>query len=403
MDERHWWIAEKVEQTFCIDKTLDAQFTEQYFRRTDVLDKINSFLFAKGSNKLFFYTTKDHLNDKQISCTQTIINEYDFISEPLDNLIILFFLRSDTSSDATTTQIGNDIYCGEIKNASQITSLLYSQTLLPLFKQQLNNNIDQAHSIVKTTIINNMEKHIDAINTTCHLLQKDKNLFLKRADPEVLSSLKQSRWTADSPIIKYCENLVLTWITSIEAVLSDIYGDDAIHPSLGPLSEIDRWNRKQRLITNLLEQLKSKECKSVIGALITSKSKVIRKWKTIDSSITDAQNECRDKTKFLESIRRYLENLQEDAHPQHCAVAVLPSLCDAMRTVESVSRYYARQGYLGLIFAKITNQLVKICKKHIEDGTKQFENDDELWKILFFEIDNGQIDEMKENFHLDKK
>ena len=29
-----------------------------------------------------------------------------------------------------------------------------------------------------------------------------------------------------------------------------------MHPSLGPLSEIDRWTRKQRLINNLLEQLK---------------------------------------------------------------------------------------------------------------------------------------------------
>jgi dynein heavy chain len=57
-----------------------------------------------------------------------------------------------------------------------------------------------------------------------------------------------------------------------------------MHPALGPLSEIDRWTRKQRLINNLLEQLKSKECKAIIGALITSKSKVIRKWKAIDVS-----------------------------------------------------------------------------------------------------------------------
>ena len=51
--------------------------------------------------------------------------------------------------------------------------------------------------------------------------------------------------------------------------------------------------------------------------------------------ITEAQNECRDKTKFLESIRRYLESLTEDAHSQNCAVNILPALCDAIRTVES--------------------------------------------------------------------
>jgi len=69
-----------------------------------------------------------------------------------------------------------------------------------------------------------------------------------------------------------------------------------------------------------------------------------------------------------------------------------------MRTVESVSRYYARQGYLGLIFSKVTNQLIKICKYHIDDDLTQ------LWPKLFHEIQyGGLIDDIKENFHLDKK
>ena len=80
--------------------------------------------------------------------------------------------------------------------------------------------------------------------------------------------------------------------------------------------------------------------------------------------ITEAQNECRDKMKFLESIRRYLENLTEDAHPQNCAVNILPALCDAMRTVESVSRYYARLGYLGLIFSKVTDRAIAHLNAH---------------------------------------
>ncbi|CAF3618685.1 unnamed protein product, partial [Rotaria sp. Silwood2] len=103
MDERHWWIASKVEQTFGIDKTstADTSFTESFFRRSDVLDKINSFLLAKGSNKLFFYTTRDRLASKDITCCQTIIDEYALVNEPLDNIILLYFIRSDTSSDAT--------------------------------------------------------------------------------------------------------------------------------------------------------------------------------------------------------------------------------------------------------------------------------------------------------------
>ena len=179
MDERHWWIASKVEQTFCIDKTstADASFTEAFFRRSDVLDKINSFLFAKGSNKLFFYTTRDHLYAKEIICCQNIVDEYGLVNEPLDNIILLFFIRSDTSSDASISP-ASDIYCGEIKHAAQMTSLLYSQTLLPLFKKELvTNSADSYHQVAtKTAIVTQMEKHIDGLSAACHSLQKDKNL-----------------------------------------------------------------------------------------------------------------------------------------------------------------------------------------------------------------------------------
>ena len=54
-------------------------------------------------------------------------------------------------------------------------------------------------------------------------------------------------------------------------------------PTSGPLSELDRWRRRQRMLSNIMEQLKGKECKTVIGVLITSKSKVIKKWKAVDA------------------------------------------------------------------------------------------------------------------------
>lgn len=54
-------------------------------------------------------------------------------------------------------------------------------------------------------------------------------------------------------------------------------------PSAGPLSEMDRWRRRQRLLTSITEQLKSKECKAVIGVLIQAKSKLLKRWKLIDS------------------------------------------------------------------------------------------------------------------------
>lgn len=51
----------------------------------------------------------------------------------------------------------------------------------------------------------------------------------------------------------------------------------------GPLSELDRWKRRQKLLISVTDQLKGKECKSVIAVLITAKSKVLKKWKMIDA------------------------------------------------------------------------------------------------------------------------
>ena len=107
--------------------------------------------------------------------------------------------------------------------------------------------------------------------------------MLKRVDPDALTELKQPRISPDAPIIKYCEDLAHEWMQTIENILSDICDERFIHQSVGPNSELERWIRKQRLLSNLTEQLKTKECKSVISALIAAKSKVLKKWKVIDT------------------------------------------------------------------------------------------------------------------------
>jgi dynein heavy chain len=157
---------------------------------------------------------------------------------------------------------------------------------------------------------------------------------------------------------------------------------------VGPNSELERWQRKQRLLSNLTEQLKTKECKSVMSALITSKSRILKKWKIIDTGITDAQNECRDKVKFLESLKRSIDQFYYEATPVSCITTALPSLCTAMRTVESVSRYYARQGYLGLLFTKVTNQIVNICKEFLLEFASTVNNELVFWPAILKEIED---------------
>ena len=97
--------------------------------------------------------------------------------------------------------------------------------------------------------------------------------------------------------------------------------------------------------------------------------------------------------KFLESLRRPIDQFYHDATPLSCLTNALPNLCSAMRTVESVSRYYARQGYLGILFTKVTNQLVNICKEYLLEmaQTTPLKNNNDreqyFWPTILAEID----------------
>jgi len=56
-----------------------------------------------------------------------------------------------------------------------------------------------------------------------------------------------------------------------------------IDANAGPLTDLDRLRRHYRLLLSITDQLKTKQSKTILAALILAKSKVIKKWKTIDS------------------------------------------------------------------------------------------------------------------------
>ena len=61
--------------------------------------------------------------------------------------------------------------------------------------------------------------------------------------------------------------------------------------------------------------------------------------------------------KYLEALRRHLEQLHLESNPVAAVNTVLPTLIAAMRQMDSISRFYARNGYLGLLCMKVCTMI----------------------------------------------
>ena len=72
-------------------------------------------------------------------------------------------------------------------------------------------------------------------------------------------------------------------------------------------------------------------------------------------SITDAFNETKDKVKYLESLHKYFDQLLFVGNNSLVNICsnTLPGLMASVRQMDSISRFYARNGYLGLLFSKV--------------------------------------------------
>ena len=66
-------------------------------------------------------------------------------------------------------------------------------------------------------------------------------------------------------------------------------------------------------------------------------------------------NDTKDKVRYLESLKRHLDELYNDATPLTIINSALPNIMTVIKQMESVSRYYARQGFLGLLCTKVWN------------------------------------------------
>ncbi|XP_077973667.1 uncharacterized protein LOC120348568 isoform X2 [Styela clava] len=382
MDERHWWIATKIQETFQVDDTDSPTALEQFLVDPNQLSVVTQFFAADGLNKLFIYGRRPENRawmQEDLNMTTSLINISNI---GMNDFVCVFFLRQSTHNEVEPMHLHRDIYCGEIKsNPLHQLSTVLSQVFYPLLRSQ--RDWQKCPTDHKQQFLHNVEKYVNVFASATNKSDATKQQILRLPETLVSSDFKQHRISSqfDSAVIREYESVVQDWMQTIDGVLSEGNDERLLDVHSGPLTEVDRWHRRQRVLATIMEQLKTKECKNVIGVLIQAKSKLLKKWKAMDLFITDAQNETKDKVKYLEALRRHLEQLHHENNPAIAVNIILPALIAAIRQMESVSRYYARSGYLGLLCKKICNDLANLCREHVMAMVK-----DNLWKIIEDEV-----------------
>jgi dynein heavy chain len=175
MDERHWWIAGRISQAFSIDSS--SGFLEKFICEASNLEKINTFLCTNGSNKLFFCGVKGELaaHYSNITVCDNLLKLVKEDHGHLDDLIILYFIRHDTIQEVSQTQIFKEVFCGEIRNVSQILFNVYSDLLLTMFESNKSWS-ESKNDSGKLQSIRNMEKYVNAISEFSSDNQNLKNM-----------------------------------------------------------------------------------------------------------------------------------------------------------------------------------------------------------------------------------
>ncbi|KAG8444848.1 hypothetical protein GDO86_009850 [Hymenochirus boettgeri] len=384
MDERHWWIAGKVQQTFQIGEEEASTSVEAFFLQAENLHLINRFLQAEGLQTIFFIAeTKEITNTTRwqlrlLSDLQSMENMTGRMAFPT----ILYFLRSKTNCDVDPAQMEREIFCGEIKeNPAESLRCLLNELYIPVLRAQKDWGLCSPESVAH--FLSGLEKYVTAIEEATNITKLEKQQILRRPKYSLSTDFLQQRSAlVDPEIVSDNEALVSEWIRTIEQIIMEAGEERVLDITSTPLIELEHWHQRQKILGLLTEQLRGKDYKNVIGLLISSKSRLLKKWKAVDISITDAANTAKARVKYLEAHYRHLESLANENDPYILINSVLPTFFNGLQQTETMTKNFSRNGYLGLLLTKVSNQLAQNCKGFLRESVTGRDSEDKLWDLI---------------------
>jgi len=89
-----------------------------------------------------------------------------------------------------------------------------------------------------------------------------------------------------APIYK-CLQVLAEWCKQTDALLAESEAGTAtpLNDESGPDTELEFWRVRMAKFNSVTEQMKSKECRLVMGVCSTARSKQYKRWKEVDIKV----------------------------------------------------------------------------------------------------------------------
>jgi dynein heavy chain len=376
---RHRWIIQKIDQGFGIH---NEALVEEAMRGEGVMDKVNSFFRADGPTKLFFFYQTPAVENEdgefvpsEEEPAQLFVTDGE--GQAMNNKS-MYFLRTRGAGDLDPSKSNDGLVGYGMVDESPLRSL--EAALANVYRPFLESSQNWGQASENETVefmcgldgfVSNLQESLKSLQAGLELRKPDKQYDVDTRNFSKISS--------NPAAVAHFIELLEEWCGSTEGYLEE--SDAGLNwesAEAGPDTELEYWRRRMQRLTSITEQLKTKECKMVIGVLtaITKQQQdvvpgldrqelfaLLRRWKQIDINITEAANEAKDNVKYLATLERFIEPLYNDT--PSAILDTLPALLNSIKMIHTIARYYNTTERMTKLFMKITNQMIANCKRCI--------------------------------------
>ena len=356
---------EKISSCFGSDR-VDEEKALAFLRRPKVNNKFKELFQGSGPSALFVHFQPKHPEHKQpeerreSGRVSAPVLGVSYGDSTLMNSKCCYFLRRGAAVDPSVASDAALFYGEMLDSPLETIKALLASTYAPLFAE--SNEWGSASEVQKAEFNEELNKFVR--NLTSAVESISSGLELRRLDGTHIECLETSasggsvggggqQQTANPAMqspeaVAHLEDLLGEWCQQVEDFIETREQEEAaakngtpgVERVEGPKGEIEHWRSRTQHLASIIEQLKRTDCRYVVGVLSSytkgsndpSKLRttgLLRRWRQIDISTTEAVNEAKDNLKYLSTLRRFIEPLYSGT--AQGIIDTLPALINSIK------------------------------------------------------------------------